>query len=78
MQINAQSIAKSPWLEIAKSNHQTGSAVNNSKLAAPTDTVTLSPASLALAKGESVEPEMQVYGSWPVWPSATSEVAADQ
>ena len=43
MQINAQSAIKSPWLEIAKENSQSGvSFVSNTKITAETDSVTLS------------------------------------
>jgi hypothetical protein len=68
MQINAQSAIKSPWLEIAKENSQSGSFVSNTKITAETDSVTLSPASMALASGKATEPEISTY-AWPIWPT---------
>jgi len=77
MQINAQSAIKSPWLEIAKDANQTAATVNKTKTPITTDSVTLSPASLALASGETTSPEMITYG-WPVWPTNSSEVRSEQ
>jgi hypothetical protein len=68
MQINAQSAIKSPWLEIAKEINHSGSTQINTKIAAETDSVSLSPAGLALASGETVEPEIGTY-AWPIWPT---------
>lgn len=77
MQINAQSAIKSPWLEIAKQNNQSGASVTNTKITAETDSVTLSSASLALASGEATEPEMGT-NAWPIWPTKPGGIRPGQ
>ncbi len=70
MQINAQSLVTSLYLQTEQQKTGTPAATKATTPSAPQDTVTLSPASLALASGESLETGVTAYGSWPVWPIA--------
>jgi len=74
MQINAQSALKSPLL--VKDKMQVPSSV--SAPANTADKVTLSPAALALAKGETVEPDMTIAAVWPTWPTKPSKPSGGQ
>lgn len=70
MQINAQSATSFMYLQTEQAKKQTQSPANQVSMASHQDSVTLSPASLALANGEGTQPEAVTYG-WPVWPSTS-------
>ncbi len=66
MQINAQSLVTSLYLQTEQQKTGTPAATKATTPSAPQDTVTLSPASLALASGQQSDSDIVTYG-WPEW-----------
>ena len=65
MKINAQSLVSSLYLQTEQQKNSATAGTKATTPAASQDTVTLSPASLALASGQQVDSEVVTYG-WPV------------
>lgn len=66
MQINAQSLVTSLYLQTEQQKTSAPAATKATAPSASQDTVTLSPASLALASGQKSDSDVVTYG-WPEW-----------